>query len=89
LPGATGLALGALTGLENPQDLVDLNLDAYTTVNVSAGLEFADWSITAYVNNLTDEDADLSFNRERGGRARLAYHVNQPRTFGITLRKSF
>ncbi|MFN7164742.1 MAG: TonB-dependent receptor [Hyphomonas sp.] len=89
LPGATGLALGALTGFENPQTLVDLNLDAYTTVNISTGLEFADWSITAYVNNLTDEDADLSFNRERGGRARLAYHVNQPRTFGITLRKSF
>ncbi len=89
LPGATGLALGALTGFENPQDLVDLNLDAYTTVNLSAGLEFTHWSITAYVNNLTDEDADLSFNRERGGRSRLAYHVNQPRTFGITLRKAF
>ncbi|MBA3069202.1 MAG: TonB-dependent receptor [Hyphomonas sp.] len=89
LPGATGLAIGALTGLENPQDLVDLNLDAYTTVNLSTGLEFADWSVTAYVNNLTDEDADLSFNRERGGRARLAFHVNQPRTFGITFRKAF
>lgn len=89
LPAATGLALGALTGLESPRSLVDLNLDAYTTVNVSTGLEFADWSVTAYVNNITDEDADLSFDRERGGRARLGFHVNQPRTFGITLRKAF
>ncbi|MEQ9505517.1 MAG: TonB-dependent receptor [Hyphomonas sp.] len=89
LPAATGLALGALTGLESPRDLVDLNLDAYTTLNVSTGLEFDTWSVTIYANNLTDEEAQLSFDRERGGRARLGFHVNQPRTFGITLRKSF
>ncbi|MFN7178444.1 TonB-dependent receptor [Hyphomonas sp.] len=89
LPGATGLALGALTGLENPRNLVDLNLGAYTTLNISAGLEFDSWSVTLYANNVTDEDADLSFDRERGGRARLGFHVNQPRTIGVTLRKSF
>ena len=89
LPATTGLALGALTGLESPRNLVDLNLDAYTTLNVSTGLEFETWSVTLYANNLTDEDAQLSFDRERGGRARLGFHVNQPRTFGITLRKSF
>ena len=89
LPGATGLALGALTGLENPQDLVDLNLDAYTTLNLSTGLEFDTWTVTAYVNNVTDEEADLSFDRERGGRARLGFNVNQPRTFGVTMRMKF
>jgi iron complex outermembrane receptor protein len=89
LPGATGLVLGALTGLENPRNLVNLNLGSYTTLNLSTGLEFDTWSVTAYVNNVTDEDAQLSFDRERGGRARLGFHVNQPRTFGITLRKSF
>jgi iron complex outermembrane recepter protein len=89
LPATTGLALGALTGLESPRDLVDLNLDAYTTLNISTGLEFDTWSVTAYINNVTDEDAELSFDRERGGRARLGFHVNQPRTFGITVRKSF
>ncbi len=89
LPGATGLALGALTGLENPRTLVNLNLDSYTTLNLSTGLEFDTWSVTVYVNNVTDEDAALSFDRERGGRARLGFHVNQPRTFGVTLRKSF
>lgn len=89
LPASTGLALGALTGLESPRNLVDLNLDAYTTLNISTGLEFDDWSVTVYANNLTDEDAQLSFDRERGGRARLGFHVNQPRTLGITLRKAF
>ncbi len=89
LPATTGLALGALTGLESPRALVDLDLGAYTTVNLSAGLEYDTWSVTAYVTNVTDEDADLSFNRERGGRARLAFFVNQPRTFGVTVRKAF
>ncbi|MEM0986522.1 MAG: TonB-dependent receptor [Pseudomonadota bacterium] len=89
LPGATGLTLGELTGMENPQTLVDLDLDSYTTLNLSAGLDFEDWVVKAFVNNLTDEDADLSFDRERGGRARLGFRVNQPRTFGVNVRKSF
>jgi outer membrane receptor protein involved in Fe transport len=89
LPAATGLALGALTGLESPRDLVDLNLDAYTTLNLSTGLEFDTWSVTLYANNVTDEEADLSFDRERGGRARLGFHRSQPRTFGVTFRKAF
>jgi len=89
LPATTGLALGALTGLESPRDMVDLNLDAYTTLNLSTGFEFDTWSVTAYVNNVTDEEAQLSFDRERGGRARLGFHVNQPRTFGVTFRTAF
>ncbi len=89
LPDATGLVLGELTGAENPQQLVDLDLDAYTTLNLSAGLDFDVWVIKAFVNNVTDEDADLSFDRERGGRARLGFRVNQPRTFGVNLRRSF
>ena len=42
-----------------------------------------------YANNLFDENAKLSFDRERGGRARLGYHVGTPRTIGLTLRKAF
>jgi len=89
LPTATGLARGVLTGAEDPSSLVDLELDSYSTVNVSAGLDFGDWSVTGYINNLTGEDAILSFDRERGGRARLGFRTNQPRTVGITLRKSY
>ena len=48
-----------------------------------------DWSATFYIHNAGDENADLSFNRERGGRARLAYFTNKPRTIGLTIRKRF
>lgn len=69
---------------------VDLNLQSYELANISAGVEREDGlTITAYINNLTNENAKLSFDRERGGRARLGYAVNQPRTYGISLRKTF
>ena len=35
------------------------------------------------------ESPKLSFDRERGGRARLGFNVGQPRTIGLTLRKAF
>jgi hypothetical protein len=34
-------------------------------------------------------NALLSFDRERGGRARLGFNIGQPRQIGITLRKRF
>ena len=69
---------------------VDLQLPDYQLVNLSAGVDFDNGlSLIAYVNNVFDENALLSFDRERGGRARLGYSVGQPRTFGITARKTF
>jgi len=69
---------------------VDLELPKYNVVNLSAGMEFQrGFSAVLYVNNVTDEKALLSFDRERGGRARLGFATNQPRTIGVTLRKTF
>jgi outer membrane receptor protein involved in Fe transport len=69
---------------------LDLELPKYNLVNLSMGMEFErGFSAVVYVNNLTDEKALLSFDRERGGRARLGFATNQPRTIGVTLRKSF
>lgn len=69
---------------------VDLTLPSYQLVNISVGVDFdGGLSLTAYVNNLFDENALLSFDRERGGRARLGYNVGQPRTIGVTARKQF
>jgi iron complex outermembrane receptor protein len=69
---------------------LDLELPKYNLVNLSWGMEFArGFSGVLYVNNVTDEKALLSFDRERGGRARLGFATNQPRTIGLTLRKSF
>ncbi len=68
---------------------VDLLLDSYHLFNLSAGLVYNNLEFTAYVKNLTDENVKLSFDRERGGRARLAYRVGQPRTFGVVTRMRF
>jgi iron complex outermembrane receptor protein len=84
----SGLAFGGATG--NAATIVDLKLPAYNYVNLSAGV---DWNnglgVMLYVSNLFDETALLSFDRERGGRARLGFNVGQPRVIGITLRKRF
>jgi outer membrane receptor protein involved in Fe transport len=74
----------------NATTVLDLKLPAYDIVNLSAGIDFAK-GVTAilYVNNLFDKNALLAFDRERGGRARLGFYTNQPRTYGVTLRKTF
>jgi iron complex outermembrane receptor protein len=64
----------------------DPKLPAYDLVNLRVGVRREKWDVSVYVNNLTDENARLAFDRERGTRARIWYHVIQPRTFGITLR---
>jgi iron complex outermembrane recepter protein len=84
---AHGLPFGGATGDEVTS--IDLELDDYSLVNINAGLVYDAWDLMLYVDNVTDENADLSFNRERGGRARLAYFTNQPRTYGITARYNF
>lgn len=78
-----GAPIGSATTL-------DLKLPDYQLVNIGAGIEFPDeLEISVYVNNLLDENALLAFDRERGGRARLGFATNQPRTFGVTVRKGF
>lgn len=84
----SGLPFGGATG--NNATVVDLNLPAYELVNLSAGVEIQEGlDVVAYVNNVFDENPLLSFDRERGGRARLGYQVGQPRTYGLTVRKAF
>ncbi|MET4131764.1 iron complex outermembrane receptor protein [Porphyrobacter sp. MBR-155] len=69
---------------------IDLKLPDYQLVNLSAGVELdSGLSLTAYVDNVFDENALLSFDRERGGRARLGFNIGQPRTFGVTARQKF
>lgn len=80
----SGLPFGGASGAD--ATVLDLELESYRTVNLSMGLEYDDWEALFYVNNLLDENANLSFDRERGGRARLAYRTNQPRTMGVTFR---
>lgn len=84
---SSGLPFGGATGAE--QTVLDLEMDAYTLVNLRLGISKEDWETALYVTNITDENADLSFDRERRGRARLSFRTNQPRTAGIVFRKFF
>ena len=69
---------------------LDLRLPSYTYVNLSAGVDWdSGLGIMVYVNNVFDENALLSFDRERGGRARLGFNIGQPRVIGITVRQRF
>ncbi len=84
----SGLPFGGATG--NEATVIDLKLPSYELVNLSAGVKFDNLlDVTVYVKNVFDENALLSFDRERGGRARTAFRVGQPRTFGLTVRKGF
>ena len=85
---AHGLPFNGMDGTETTT--VDLLLPSYDIVNLSAGIDFdSGLTFVLYANNIFDENALLSFDRERGGRARLGYRVNQPRTYGVTVRQSF
>ena len=67
-----------------------LKLDSYNLVNLSAGIEWdRGLEVSVYVNNLFDENALLSFDRERGGRARQGFNISTPRTVGVTTRIKF
>lgn len=67
-------------------------LAAYHIINFRLGLHSSGdqmLEFAAFINNLTDESAHLSLDRERGTRARVGYLTNQPRTFGISVLKKF
>jgi len=69
---------------------LDLKLPSYQLVNISAGLDLDNGvEVSAYINNLFDENAKLSFDRERGGRARLGFNIGTPRVVGVTTRFKF
>ncbi|HEU4957511.1 MAG TPA: TonB-dependent receptor [Sphingomicrobium sp.] len=75
---------------QEPFDWGSLRLPSYNLVNLSAGIEWdMGLEVSVYVNNVFDETALLSFDRERGGRARQGFNISTPRTVGITTRIKF
>jgi iron complex outermembrane receptor protein len=64
-------------------------LPAYDIINARLGVRFNNFDVALYANNITDERALLSLDRERGLRARIGFVTNQPRTFGVTTRVDF
>ena len=83
--------IAGLTGADMASDNFrdQMELDAYHLLNLNTGLLYDTWEVMLYIKNITDENPQLSFDRERNGAARMAYRVGQPRTFGILSRFYF
>lgn len=64
----------------------DRELPSYNLLNARIGVMLGSWEVALFANNLTDERAFLSLDRERGLLARVGFVTNTPRVFGITLR---
>ncbi len=79
-----GIGAPTVSTLSFPLELPD-----YQIVNLRGGLRYRDFELALFVQNLTDERALLSIDRERGLRARYGYQTNQPRTIGVTFRQTF
>ncbi len=67
----------------------DSELPAYEIANLRWGVRADGWEAAVFVNNLFDERAFLSVDRERGRSARVAYLTNPPRTVGVNFRVNF
>lgn len=72
-----------------PSLIFPLELPSYEIVNLRIGVRGEGWEMAGFVNNLGDERARLSIDRERGLRARYGFQTNAPRTYGVTLRRDF
>jgi iron complex outermembrane receptor protein len=58
-------------------------LAGYTLANFRLGLKTDRWQAAAYINNITDKNAELALDYERGRSARVGFLTNQPRTIGV------
>ena len=80
----TGESVNSLAGIESSPFLSPVvNQDGWQTLDLQFGLESQNWAVSLFVDNLTDEKAQLFFNN-RFAQQRLS--VKQPRTFGINFR---
>jgi iron complex outermembrane receptor protein len=64
-------------------------LPSYEIGNLRFGVKSDTWEAALFVNNVWDERAFLSLDRERGFRARVGYLTNRPRTYGVSMRLNF
>ena len=80
---------GAVGGPALTSVTYDNELPSYSIGNLRVGVRRDEWEAALFINNIWDERAFLSLDRERGTSARVGYLTNQPRTFGVTLRMNF
>jgi iron complex outermembrane receptor protein len=67
----------------------DPELPSYDIGNLRVGVRTGQWEAALFLNNIWDERAFLSVDRERGTRARVSYLTNMPRTYGLNVHVNF
>ena len=67
----------------------DAELPSYDIANLRFGFGTDAWEAALFVNNLFDERAFLSIDRERGRSARVGYLTNPPLTYGVNFHMNF
>jgi outer membrane receptor protein involved in Fe transport len=80
--------IGDRTGFFGGMGVTRADLPAYTKLNFSAGLRFASWTATVYLNNATDARG-LVNSRTGNNLFPYAKIIIPPRTVGLTLSQSF
>lgn len=83
----TGESVNSLAGIESSSFIQPVtDQGSWSTVDLQFGLESESWTVTVFMDNVTDEEAELFFNN-RFAQQRLS--VNQPRSFGVNFRRYF
>jgi iron complex outermembrane receptor protein len=88
-PGSLEALLRNFGDLSVTEFHFDPELPSYQIGNLRVGVKADHWEVAGFVNNLWDERAYLSVDRERGRGARVGYLTNQPRTYGVSLNYNF
>ena len=94
-PGVGTVNLNSFAGdtiggpLTQPTFTFDPELPSYSLVNLRVGVIRNTWEVAVFLNNVTDEQAKLALDRERGLRGRVGFLTNQPRTMGVSLRFNY
>ena len=79
----------AAAGIQEVSVPFDAQLPSYEIGNLRWGLRTDSWEAAVFVNNLWDEEAFMSIDRERGRSARVGYLTNPPRTYGVNFHMNF
>lgn len=84
--GATLSTVGARQSLFT-SDANRTILPAYTRVDLHADVSYRDWTVTAYLNNITDRRGLISGGL--GNVVPVSFYIIQPRTIGLSLTRVF
>lgn len=83
----TGDSINSLAGIESSDfDAPIVPQDSWQTVDLQFGVETATWSASIFVDNVTDEEAEIFFNNRF---VQQRQSLNRPRTIGVNFRRTF